>query len=267
MWGDFHIALIVEIQRALSAVLPRGYVARAGKRSYLVLAESEEKVERHFEPDVSVTGLRSRGPGPAKGKDRGKAAATAEAEPLSLRAFIETEFEEQFLDIYELQPERRLVTSIEVLSPSNKRQQSEGWTRYLRKRQALLLGRANLVEIDLLRGGTRMPMLDSLPDSPYYLLVSRAESAPRCQVWRAYFDRPLPILPVPLSKPDADLELALQPLIEGIYERSRYGDDIDYSRPLKPPLAAEEIAWLEKRLRGEERPPETPRSRRRSPRR
>jgi hypothetical protein len=266
LWGDFHSALIAEIQRALSEVLPRGYVARTGKRSYLVLAEAEEKVERHFEPDVSVTGPRPQTPRSAKGKDRGRAAPTAEAEPLSLRAFIETEFEEHFLDIYELQPERRLVTSIEVLSPSNKRRRSAGWKKYLRKRQALLLGKANLVEIDLLRGGTRMPMLDPLPDSPFYLLVSREDSAPRCQVWRAYFDRPLPVIPVPLSKPDADLELALQPLIEGIHERSRYDEDIDYSRPLTPPLTAEEKAWLEKRLRGDA-PPETSRPRRRSPRR
>jgi hypothetical protein len=30
-----------------------------------------------------------------------------------------------------------------------------------------LLGDANLVEIDLLRSGSRMPMLDLWPDSPF----------------------------------------------------------------------------------------------------
>jgi hypothetical protein len=266
LWADFHSALIAEIQRTLNEVLPRGYVARTGKRSYLVLAEAEEKSERPFEPDVSVTAPRAQPPA-ARGKGSGPAAATAGSEPLSLRAFVETDFVEKFIDVYELQPERRLVTSIEVLSPSNKRRRSPGWKKYLRKRQALLLGKANLVEIDLLRGGTRMPMLDPLPSSPYYLLVSREESAPRCQVWPAYFDRPLPAVPVPLAKPEPDLTLALQPLIEGIYERSRYGADIDYSRPLAPPLAAEEAAWLAKRLRGNTPAAEAPRSRRRPPRR
>ena len=52
------------------------------------------------------------------------------------------------------------MTSIEVLSPSNKKRRSLGWRKYLRKRQALLLGKANLVEIDLLRGGEQLPMLD-----------------------------------------------------------------------------------------------------------
>jgi hypothetical protein len=267
LWADFHSALIAEIQRALSEVLPRGYVARTGTRSYLVLAEAEEKIERQFEPDVSVTAPRARPTDATKAKHGGTAAATAGPEPLSLRAFVETEFVEKFLDVYELQPERRLVTSIEVLSPSNKRRRSPGWKKYLRKRQALLLGKANLVEIDLLRGGTRMPMLDPLPGSPYYLLVSREESAPRCQVWPAYFDRPLPALPVPLAQPEADLTLALQPLVEAIYKRSRYGEDIDYARPLAPPLTAEEAAWLAKRLRGDAPPAEGPRPRRRPPRR
>ena len=57
---------------------------------------------------------------------------------------------------------------------SNKRQGSEGWQVYERKRQALLLGKANFIEIDLLRGGHKMPMLTPWPDSPYTLLVCRA---------------------------------------------------------------------------------------------
>src|SRR4029077_15364721 len=138
------------------------------------------------------------------------------------RAFIDEEFKETFIDIYELQPERRLVTSIEVLSPSNKRRGSEGWNQYLRKRRALLLGKANLVELDLLRGGDRMPMLDPWPNSPYTLLVAREEKAPRCRVWPAFFDLPLPTIPIPLTKPHPDIPLALQPLVEIIYEQGRY---------------------------------------------
>src|SRR5437016_3158976 len=173
-WRDFHGHLIEKIFDEVSGNLPEKYIARANERSYIVLIETEEKADRHFEPDVKVTTLRetkSRGKGAA-------AAAVANGAPVSVRAFIEDEFVEKFIDIYELEPERRLVTSIEVLSPSNKRPRSPGRKKYLRKRQALLLGRANLVEIDLLRGGERMPMLDKLPDSPYYLLVARERTAP-----------------------------------------------------------------------------------------
>jgi hypothetical protein len=136
-----------------------------------------------------------------------------------------------------------------VLSPSNKKRGSVGWRKYLRKRQALLSGKANLVEIDLLRGGNRMPMLDPLPASPYYVLVARMESAPACRVWSAHFDRTLPTIPVPLSPPDSDVRLALQPLLDDIYAANRYAMDIHYDRPLTPPLNAEQTAWLRRRLR------------------
>src|ERR1700745_1823513 len=99
---------------------------------------------------------------------------------------------------------------------------------------------ATLVEIDRLRRGTRMPMFDPLPNSPYYLLVAREEKAPSCRVWPAFFDRPLPPIPVPLSKPDPDAPLASQPLIEPIWQRGRYEEEIDSARPLTPPLSPAE---------------------------
>ena len=251
LWGDFHNRLIGELTRVVSEALPRGYVARTGKRSYIVLIESEDKAERHFEPDVQVTAPRKRKPtGPVPGAATPAAAASAEAESVSLRAFIEEDFTERFIDIYELQPERRLVTSIEVLSPSNKKRGSKGWKRYLRKRQALLLGKANLVEIDLLRGGTRMPMLDPWPKSPYTLLVCRQEKAPSCKVWPGHYRLPLPAIPVPLKAPHADVSLELQPLVEAVYARSRYDLSIDYGKPLSPPLSDDEAQWLAQRLRG-----------------
>src|SRR5439155_13326901 len=124
LWGDFHSRLIGAIRNTLLDSLPSGYVARSGLRHYVV-----QSMPSSNRPHKS--------PG-------------AETEPVLLRAFIEEEYEEQFIDIFELEPERRLVTSIEVLSPSNKKRRSPGWKKYLRKRQALLLGKANLVELDLL---------------------------------------------------------------------------------------------------------------------
>jgi hypothetical protein len=135
-----------------------------------------------------------------------------------------------------------------VLSPSNKRPNSEGRDLYLRKRQSLLLGHVNLVEIDLLRGGERMPMLDDWPDSPYVLMVARAGKPHLCKAWSAHFQRPLPTISVPLADPDPAIPLNLQALIEGIYQRYRYEQRIDYSKPLTPALNDEEAAWLEQRL-------------------
>ncbi len=191
---------------------------------------------------MSIVTSRSR----EKGSKKGGAAVSdpvAKTKPHILRAFIEEEHREAFVEIYEIGPEMRLVTSIEVLSPSNKRPSSEGWDLYQRKRQSLLLGRVNLVEIDLLRGGQRMPMLDPWPNSPYVLMVARARKPHACLVWEGHFQQPLPEIPIPLAKPDPDLSLNLQSLLDTIYRRFRYEQSINYATELTPPLTAEEAAW------------------------
>jgi hypothetical protein len=94
-----------------------------------------------------------------------------------------------------------------------------------------------------------MPMLDPWPASPYTLMVARARKPQLCQVWPASSLRPLPPIPVPLAKPDPDLTLDLQPLIEDIYQLYRYSRSMDYTRPLAPPLPPEETAWLVEQLR------------------
>jgi hypothetical protein len=255
LWGDFHFHLVGEIKRALAQALPERYAVRTASRSYTEIRYSESDSGQPVPRQVLVAGAETPpGHPPADDID----------EPVRLRALSPEDHRETFLSIYDFETEKRLVTRIELLSPSNTQRGSEGWKKYLRKRRALLLGKANLVEIDLLRGGDRMPMLDPLPDSPYYLLVAREQWAPTCRVWRGFFDRPLPTIPVPLSKPDPDIPLSLQPMVEAVYERSRYAEDIDYSRPLTPPLTAEQEAWLRGRLREQEpsgKPP--PRKRRR----
>jgi len=246
LWEDFHKHLIEQIAWQLADVTPARYVVRTGERFYLVLVESEGKTAHPFLPDVSVTTPRGRKKGSKKG-------GTALVEPIAgdkphiLRAFIEEEHRETFIEIYETDPEMRLVTSIEVLSPSNKRPGTEGWNLYQRKRQSLLLGNVNLVEIDLLRGGQRMPMLDPWPDSPYTLMVERARKPYACHVWEGHFQRPLPSIPIPLAKPDPDILLSLQPLIDTIYQRFRYAQSIDYAVELTPPMSAEDSAWCRQR--------------------
>jgi hypothetical protein len=247
LWPDFHDDLIGEIKRGLAAVLPDRYFVQTGERSYIILAGTNGKEERAFYPDVRVDTATGEAPRPARG-------GVALAEPpagsnaVTMRAFIDEHFRENFIEIYEASPETRLITCIEVLSPANKRRGTEGWEQYLRKRNALLLGQANLVEIDLVRGGQRMPMVEPWPNGPYYLLVSWQDRAPYCRVWPVGYLEPLPEIPVPLASPDPDLSLRLQPMIEAVYQRSRYGRRIDYAKPLNPPLAAEDATWLQEKL-------------------
>jgi hypothetical protein len=249
LWEDFHSSLIADIKRALAPALPARYVVRTGERSYIDYVNPQTLLPTAvpFLPDVTVRSVASA----TEGSRPAAAAAVAEVVPngVVMHGLIETEHRETFLEIRELDPQRRLVTCIEVLSPTNKRFGTVGWYQYTRKRQAFLQGHANLIEIDLLRGGRRMAMEEPWPSSPYTLLLLRKEQAPCCTVWPAHFMQPLPLVSVPLLPPDADVSLALQPLVDAVYARSHYERDIDYHQALRPPLTPEESAWLEERLR------------------
>jgi hypothetical protein len=247
LWGDFHLELIAELKRALAQAAPDRYLVRAEERSYVVLVEQEGKKSHPFAPEVGVTTERRRRPSRRK-SGTALAEPVFKAEPVLVRAFVEEEHREAFVEIYEATPEQRLVTCIEVLSPSNKRPHTPGWDLYVRKRQSLLLGDANLVEIDLPRGGQRMPMLDLWPDSTYTVLVARAKKYDLCRVWPVYARIPMPPIPVPLAKPDPDIVVELRPMIGSIYQRSRYERSINYSMPLDPPLDQGEAGSLEKQL-------------------
>ena len=263
LWEGFHSRLVAEIERTLASAVPDRYFVEPVERSYIVLAGIDEKDRHAFVPDVSVlTSDRS-------GAQRAPAVVeeTNSAEEVTARAFIDEHYRENFIDIYEYDdPKPRLVTSVELLSPSNKRRNTEGWDLYLRKRNAMLLGAANFIEIDLLRGGDRPPMHDPYPNSPYYILLCRKWRAPSCRVRAAHFDRPLPELTIPLANGDPDITLPLQPLVDAVYERSRYTQRIDYRKPLSPPLTSEHIAWVQDRLREAAEGPAKP-SRRRGGRR
>jgi hypothetical protein len=243
LWEDFHDNLILEIKRQLSADLPPGYVARGGSRSYVELVDpvAEENERRGLIPDVAI---------PRKSQAaRDVAAATSFAgvalsEPMMVTALAEVEFREIFIEIWKLAPQHKLVTCIEVLSPTNKRPGTVGWNEYSQKRSVFLSGYANFVELDLLRKGKRHATQDPLPASPYYLLVMRKEEAPRCAAWPTFSTKPLEPIPIPLFPPDRDIILSLQPIIDNIFATMRYHEDMNYDQPLRLALSEEEKGRL-----------------------
>jgi hypothetical protein len=248
LWEDFHNKLISEIERTLAPTLPDRYLVRTPERSYVAVAEVEGEQTLSLLPDVAISSRSASHRPPRKSKQstaRGERQTSASA--VLMRALVREEYHEPFIEIRQVGPEHKLVTALEVLSPSNKRPGTKGWRVYRRKRLAFLSGHANFVEIDLLRQGKRMPMVSQWPDSPYYLLVCRKKEAPQCTVWPAFMTTPLPVIPIPLLPPDADVNLDLQPLIEAVYTRSRYGRDIDYRRAIEPPLSEDEAECLKSR--------------------
>jgi hypothetical protein len=141
-----------------------------------------------------------------------------------------------------------LVTSIEIVSPANKRE--PGLSAYRRKRSRLVRSAVHLLEIDLIRRGERPwqpgAMVD--PSAPYLALLTRATQA-ATELWTIQLADMLPVLPVPLRVPDADVPLDLQAALMTIYDESDYGLTIDYAAlPPPPPLSEIDKAWLAARL-------------------
>jgi hypothetical protein len=143
---------------------------------------------------------------------------------------------------------RQVVTVIETLSPANKRSGGDGRREYLRKREEVLSSDTHLVELDLLRGGQRLPMLKPLPTGDYYAIVSRGYRRPRAEVYARTLRDPLPVIPVPLAKGEPDVPLDLKSVFDTVYDRARYGLSLDYTQALVPPLSEEDRKWVGERL-------------------
>ncbi len=127
---------------------------------------------------------------------------------------------------------RQLIAVIELLSPSNKNL-GDDRNKYLGKREQILASTAHLVEIDLLRGGPRLP-LEDMPVCDYCVLVARHEERPRVGIWPIGLRAPLPVIPVPLAGGDPDAKLDLQAALHEVYDRARYGSYIYQDTPMPP---------------------------------
>jgi len=144
--------------------------------------------------------------------------------------------------------DRRLVTVIQLLSPTNKYSGPDR-EQYLGKRGQLLASSTHLVEIDLLRGGPRMPVANPLPACAYYAMVSRMEKRPKADFWPIDLRAQLPVIPIPLRDPDPDANLDLQAALHHVYDAARYGNYIYEGSP-QPALNAPDDTWARQLLAG-----------------
>ena len=242
VWSDFHSDFIVALRAELMPRIRPRYVARVEERVY-VIQEPEETVGL-IRPDVSVWESGSEEPG--SGGFDASAAATL-VEPVTIPLPMPERVHETFLEIRTLDS-REVVTVIELLSPSNKRAGSDGRREYLTKRDAVLSSSANLIELDLLRAGRRLPMAKRLPPAPFYVIESRTEKRPLAEVWPIPLRQPLPGIPIPLAGTDPDVRVDLQSLFASVYERAGYDYSIDYSRLAELRLSSSDEEWVRLRL-------------------
>lgn len=238
LWTSVHTELTVEIARQLSPLLHPRYIAMTTRRFVMEGPEGVDVTSLESYPDVAV-----RAAGPITAKTRTSEIAAA---PLQMTTPIPAPIPHVTIEIRDVAT-RQLVTAIEVLSPTNKR--GSGREEYVAKRQRVLRSTAHLIEIDLLRRGARVPMEGVLPSVPYFVILSRFESRPRCDVWPIAFDASLPSVPVPLLSGDADVTLDLQRAFSTVYDVFGYQLAIDYTKLPEVPLSPDAGAWADGLLR------------------
>jgi hypothetical protein len=243
-WRNVHNNLATEIQTQLAPLLrPRYYVEQEPRFVYhagLGIGTRHQGL-----PDVSV--LEGPQTQPTLSGSVGNAVAIA---PAPLELLIESDLPEKLNTVViRTVEDDTLVTAIEILSATNKRPGHPTYATYHRKRRAILESDTHLMEIDLLRAGERPPLAEPLPEAPYFIILSRAERRPVAEVWPLRLQSPIPILPVPLLPPDADIPLDLGQALATIYHRSGYDLRIDYSQPPPPPpLIPADATWLDEHL-------------------
>ncbi len=242
-WGDVHQAFITYARDQLQERLPEGLRARMQERVYI----EDQDVPTAYYPDVAVLERAGRERGPEAPAGR---AGVAMVEPLIV-PLPTGPARVGYIEITEIKPER-LVTTIEVLSPSNKLP-GKGRRMFVRKQRELRARRVNTVEIDLLRDGKSVLMvppehLDPLERATYQACVWRAWRPLQVEVYRLLLRERLPVIPVPLRPKDTDVPLDLQAILDQCYRNGGY-EDIDYRAAPEPPLAPEEAAWADALLR------------------
>jgi hypothetical protein len=136
----------------------------------------------------------------------------------------------------------KVITVIEILSPTNKRA-GPGRDEYEKKRNEVLQHQTNLVEIDLLRGGKQMPVLGVTGKSDYRILVCQGEELPQGRLYAFSIRQQIPIFPVPLKPGETQPDVNLQELLEEIYEQARFDLAINYLLEPVPPLKLKEREW------------------------
>ena len=242
-WGDVHHALMTYIRDTLQPALPSTYAARLNIRVYV--DTWQQRI-----PDVLILEKKARELLTAYAVASRVVDEPPPAEPLIV--FLEPiEEHEAFVEIVRLEDEH-IVTVIEVLSPTNKKE-GEGRRQYLVKQREILESETHLVEIDLLKNGA--PTLAVLQGNPvklpphrYLINVRRAPERYRFEVYPIPLQDRLPNIRIPLLSPDPDVTLDIQAAFNKAYDNGAYDRLLNYREPPRTSLPADQEKWLDELL-------------------
>ncbi len=249
LWPDVHQALAGKIRQQLTPLVRPRYAVRLGV--YVIEDRTPESDIGIMYPDVEVlTGPREPAVPTVSSADSPANARDPTPATLTLPVIAPVEVRIARVEIRDT-ADNRLVTCIEILSPVNKREPN--LTRYRQKRQRLYEAGVHLLELDLLRRGTRPLMHPRVPVSHYLIALTRSQVGTTA-LWPLTVHDALPLVPVPLQPPDDDVVLDLSDALAAIYDEAAYDLSIDYQQPPPPPDFSEpDRGWMHTLLRAEHR--------------
>lgn len=234
LWEGVHTRLIVEMGNQLSPKLLPRYVVSIEERTYIEIPEHQRK------PDLWVQQESEEPVGMAS------EAGAVVASPVVVEVPA-LEIKERYIEILDRYQEMKVVTVLELLSPSNKKP-GPGRDSYLQKQSATLQSEAHLVEIDLLRHGQHtlaVPEFKLPEERPfdYLISVNRWPRRNRYELYPVRLREGLPKFGIPLADPDPDVPLDLQAALDRSYEGGSYMLRVQYDEPCVPPLDADDQGW------------------------
>jgi Protein of unknown function (DUF4058) len=238
LWSEVHHRLITAIADALAPDLLPKYRVAIEKRIYS--SEIEDDILIGL-PDVSIASRRS-----LNSEPRSTVMLASLIEPMAVTVPMLEEAREGYLEIREVST-GKVVTAIEIVSPKNK-QAGKGREAYEKKRQKILASSTHLVEIDLIRSGKPMRIIEDVK-SDYRILISRGNRRPRAYLYAFSVRDPIPSFPLPLQSGDREPLVQLQELLNGVYDRAGFEIAIDYNLDPVPKLKPEDASWASELLR------------------
>lgn len=238
-WPSVHARLATYAADDLNTRLPPGLAADVEERTEIVPDDERATWRR---PDVAVS------------DDLGGPVAVAPRlsvdAPLVLTLLDPEPATERSVRIVSDEDDR-IVTAIELVSPSNKK--VPGLDDFRRKRRALLEGGASVVEVDLTRGGNWRRLIGQFEvideaDTAYRVAVRLPDEPNRVYLTPVGLRDRLPEVAIPLRPGDPRVTLDLQALLDRVYDAASYGRRVDYSRPPRPALPAAHAQWAADRI-------------------
>lgn len=249
VFPDLHAGLIFALKEALQPSLPEQYFAQSDERVWLEISG------RHVGPDVSVLERQRK----VDRQDSTSAALAVAPPPRTRPVVVAVPLEERrelFLEIFAREDHgNRLVTAIEILSPTNKTPGLERREEYLKKQRELVHGKVHLVEIDLLRSGehsTAVPRDRAMRVAgafDYHVCIHRFDRLGDFLVYPILLEEPLPEVEIPLLPQDGAVKIDLQAVFNHAYDAGPYRKRVRYAEegPV-PPLSLRQQEWASRVL-------------------